>query len=40
MLTLYSNASPYDTVSTNTARAGNRAYNPRGPLRRNLNAVV
>lgn len=40
MLTLYSNASPYDTVSTNTARAGNRAYHPRGPLRRNLNAVV
>jgi len=39
LLTLYSNASPYDTVSTGPTTS-NRAYNPRGALRRNLNAVV
>lgn len=39
LLTLYSNASPYDTVST-APTASNRAYHPRGQLRRNLKAVV
>lgn len=40
LLTFFSNASPYDTVSSKPNAAGNRAYNPRGPLRRNLQAVV
>lgn len=39
-LTLYSNVSPYDTVTTARSGANARAYNPRGPLRRNLDAVV
>lgn len=39
LLTLYSNESPYDTVTTkqNTHKS---SYNPRGPIRRNIKAVV
>lgn len=39
-LTLYSTASPYDTVSTASTGRSTRAYSPRGTLRRNLNAVI
>lgn len=39
LLTLYSSASPYDTV-TSVPNASRNKYNPRGPLKRNLNAVV
>lgn len=39
LLTLYSNESPYDTVTTKQ-HGRNSAYNPRGPLRRNIKAVV
>lgn len=37
MLTLYSTASPYDTVTTGS---GSSAYRTRGPLKRNLRATV
>lgn len=37
MLTLYSSASPYDTVSTSSPSSG---YRNRGPLKRNLKATV
>lgn len=40
LLTLYSNESPYDTVTTKPNSAASRAYHPRGPIRRNLNAVI
>lgn len=39
LLTLYSNASPYDTVTT-LVRGSRNAYNPRGPIRRNIQATV
>lgn len=37
MLTLYSNASPYDTVTTGKGSSG---YRVRGPIRRNLRVTV
>lgn len=39
-LTLYSTVSSYETVTTASSGPTARAYNPRGPLRRRLNAVV
>lgn len=39
-LTLYSNSSPYDTVSTGHSGGYARAYNPRGALTSNVGAVV
>lgn len=39
LLTLYSNDSPYDTVTTKQHGRHN-AYNPRGKLKRNIRAVV